>query len=475
MKWQKKKTNKPRRSDIKKLMSVHGQRPYFCMAPFTSMSIGINGSVSPCCYTQSFYAENEKFDRYPEKSLQEIWDGKNYQRMRKMIRKKQFPRECSICYDDIRKGKYASAKLHIYSHLRPKKGQPVFLEITVDNTCNLECVMCSSALSSKIAARENIKPLHPVDHEKFKNDIYPWIPKLQEVVISGGEPFLSRLYMDIFREIIHRNPDCLISVNTNGNILTEEIKALMKKGRFHLNISIDSLIKERYEKIRKGGSFDKLQKHLLFFQEYAKMKRIPLSMPVCPLKYNFDEMGDIVRYCNENDIYLVVVHVFNAWDVALRYAGRNMLEQALEIYEGETFNPVNELQRQNVNVFYDFVKDIRHWLRQAEYRKNFFAKVTVNDEGFYEANRQLEQKAEQYFNEHYEVEEALRLFNRWKNKKSQLFDALPEYFRAEIFYERVFDLNTDILTEYILHFPIHELKSTILNYADNIVMEYGGF
>ncbi|MFO7791334.1 MAG: twitch domain-containing radical SAM protein, partial [Bacteroidales bacterium] len=315
-----KKGYKLSKSEVTSIKYLSGSPRYICNAPFTSMSVGINGYVSPCCYTQSFYAEDEGFDRYPEQSLQEIWNGKNYRKFRKMIRKNRLPRECSICYDGIRNQQFDSLKMHMFNHLRPKNDQPVFLEITIDNTCNLECVMCSSMLSSKIAARENVKFPHFVNHAQFKKEMSEWIPDLQEVVFSGGEPFLSKIYLDLFREIVHKNPDCLISVNTNGNILSDDIKSLMKQGRFHLNISIDSLIKERYEKIRKGGSFETLQKNLAFFQEYAQDKGISLSIPVCPLICNFDEIGNMVRYCNENGIYFDIVHVFNAWDMALRYA-----------------------------------------------------------------------------------------------------------------------------------------------------------
>lgn len=449
--------------------SRRGNR-YLCKAPFAAMSIGINGFVSPCCYTQSYHAESPLAERYPGRSLMEIWEGKGFNAYRNAMKKRSMPPECSICYDAVKERRFDSAKILIYDHLKPRKKQPVFLELTLDNTCNLECVMCSSMYSSKIASQKGIETQSRIEPEKIKKEIISLIPGFQEVVFSGGEPFLSGLYKDILREIIKKNPSCLISVNTNGTVLTNEIKDLMEKGRFHLNISIDSVRKDTYEKIRRGASFDTLMTHMEYFKDYARRKGINLSMPVCPLVYNYEELPDLVEFCNKNDIYIEFVHVFNARDVALQTAGPDVLEKALRRFRSSDIQAESPLQQWNLAVFNDFMREIEIWIEKNRKLKKCIAGLSLDTAGYIEASAQHDEQIKEIF---YENNGSIngKDFGDWKSSKEKLLEALPEYLKAGIIFEPVFNLKSELWIEYLQSYPTDELQQIFLSLADRLVLQ----
>ena len=67
-----------------------------CLAPFTDMVVFADGRVAPCC---NFYGSyNEKIvDNILEKSLNEIWTGEKFNRLREMMRRNILPEECKEC------------------------------------------------------------------------------------------------------------------------------------------------------------------------------------------------------------------------------------------------------------------------------------------------------------------------------------------------------------------------------------------
>ncbi len=66
------KSKKIPRKISKTLKKYRKENKYLCMAPFVSMSIGMNGYVSPCCYTEVYQNRYFEIERYPDVSFPEI-------------------------------------------------------------------------------------------------------------------------------------------------------------------------------------------------------------------------------------------------------------------------------------------------------------------------------------------------------------------------------------------------------------------
>jgi cyclic pyranopterin phosphate synthase len=74
-----------------------------------------------------------------------------------------------------------------------------------------------------------------------------------KVRLTGGEPLLRRGIVKIVRLISDVNGINDIPLSTNAHLLEKFAKKLHQNGVNRVNISMDSLIPERFEKITRGG------------------------------------------------------------------------------------------------------------------------------------------------------------------------------------------------------------------------------
>lgn len=77
---------------------------------------------------------------------------------------------------------------------------------------------------------------------------------VRKVRLTGGEPTVRRDLEDIIRQLKEIQGLESVSITTNGLVLTRQLVKLQRAGLDGLNISLDTLIPEKYEKItrRKG-------------------------------------------------------------------------------------------------------------------------------------------------------------------------------------------------------------------------------
>lgn len=261
-----------------------------CMAAETSMRFGPGGRVSVCCHNHSDIAGNIK-----DKSVMEIWEGESMIKLRKKLSKK-FASGCTYCINE-RASANSSRSASLYDRYPPDKKHPVILDFKADNRCNLQCIMCSgissSCLSDHPATSTNL-----YQNPAFLNQLSQNIPYIKEARFSGGEPFLSTLYYKIWDIIFELNPDCNITVQTNGTILTQKVKDYLNKGKFNINVSIDSFNKNNYERIRKGSKFENVQQNIEYFKRYCLDNKRFWGITSCIMIDTIEEVYETIRHWN---------------------------------------------------------------------------------------------------------------------------------------------------------------------------------
>ncbi|HXZ44446.1 MAG TPA: GTP 3',8-cyclase MoaA, partial [archaeon] len=119
--------------------------------------------------------------------------------------------------------------------------------------------------------------------------------------LTGGEP-LMRQDIDVLIEGLTRlEPSLDLSMTTNGFFLKEKVKRLGDAGLKRINVSLDSLQPERFERmVRRDGQ--------LVFKVLEGM-RLAREAGLAPIKincvvmrgYNDDELADFARVGREND------------------------------------------------------------------------------------------------------------------------------------------------------------------------------
>ncbi len=175
---------------------------------------------------------------------------------------------------------------------------PVHLAIESTSVCNLKCPMCFQTDPAFYAIKENLGNM-PMD--LFKKVIDEGTSKgLFSVKLSiRGEPMIHKQLEDMVAYC--REKGVLeVMFNTNGTYLTEERSRKILAAEPHLIIfSIDSMNKERFERIRKKAKFEQVVSNVERFLEIKK-KEFPNSitktrvqMTVVPeAEQDIDELRD---------------------------------------------------------------------------------------------------------------------------------------------------------------------------------------
>lgn len=146
----------------------------------------------------------------------------------------------------------------------------LIVSIEPSNTCNAKCVMCPY---SKMTRPKEIMPMDLF--KKIADDC------LREGVRNFNLNFYNEPFLDpfIFERIKYlKSKDAKVKLFSNGSALNKEkTEELLKSGLDEINFSVDSHIKEVYEKIRKGLNFDVIVSNISYL--IKRRKQLGLAKP----------------------------------------------------------------------------------------------------------------------------------------------------------------------------------------------------
>ena len=174
------------------------------------------------------------------------------------------------------------------------------LRISVTDRCNFKCFYCKSA--SLLNYKEHREILTYEEIERLARLFLEL--GIQKIRITGGEPLLRRGLEGLVARLA-----CLpgledLALTTNGFNLQSKAHLLSQAGLQRVTISLDSLKRERFEKITLSQDFDKVLKGI----EAAKKWKLE------PVKINCV----IVEGVNDNEI-LDFAEFAREWDVSIRF------------------------------------------------------------------------------------------------------------------------------------------------------------
>lgn len=268
-----------------------------CNAPHNNMYFTVEGKVAPC-WLQVGSIDNWSKDR----SIHDIWFGDKFNALRNDHKSEVYPGKCGQCKQQSDDNIWPLAKA--YDSYTVGK-YPTLIELELSNQCNLECTMCSGLLSSGIRKnRDNLPPLPQIYNQSFIEQLKEFIPHLEELRFNGGEPFAQKIVLDICDVVAKINPGLKINIATNGTIYNKRVRHIMDVCNLHINVSIDSLDKQRYSEIRINGDLDVVLKNFHLFNKYCADNNRNLSVMVNPMRNNWAEMCDFVDFCEQHKVHL---------------------------------------------------------------------------------------------------------------------------------------------------------------------------
>lgn len=351
-----------------------------CHAPFVNMNFEQNGNVRACCYN----VENI-LGKWPEQTIREIWESKEANKLREYISNNNLGGGCNLCAEALMAGNFAGSKAIFYdnqvagkiptsiSYIKHKLGlkhrYPKVMEFEISNQCNLECIMCNGYFSSSIRKnREKLPPLPSPYNDKFVDELEEFLPHLTDAKFLGGEPFMIDIYYKIWDRIKVVNPKIKVHITTNGTILNQRIKDLIESFRTIIIISLDSLNKETYERIRVRSNFDTVMANINYYHEYSLRSKNITSIAICPMIYNWKELPDFQKFCIEKKFSMHFNTVTYPEHLSLKTLPPEELENVIQYLEKYTLNPIpankKDFRNTSIRVYNDFIHLLKNWAKE---------------------------------------------------------------------------------------------------------------
>ena len=236
------------------------------------------------------------------------------------------PQSCAGCVAQIRTRiwVFLLGTLRAKMPLTDKFGRQITdLRISVTDRCNFRCVYCRSA---------NPETHMPSD-ELLTWDEYERLARIlvgmgvRKVRVTGGEPlvrpgvedFVGRLKALGVRDV---------SITTNGQMLADRCDRLVAAGLNRINISLDSLDREKFERITRTKTFDQVIAGI----DAAQASRLrPVKVNAVLVRgINDDEVEAFAQFARERDLIMRFIE-FMPLD-ADRSWTRDMVVTGAEVY-----------------------------------------------------------------------------------------------------------------------------------------------
>lgn len=128
-----------------------------------------------------------------------------------------------------------------------------YVRLAVTDRCNLRCFYCMPEEGIDYVARQEL-----LTYEEMVRVINIMTDLgIEKLRITGGEPFLRKDLMDFIRQVV-RSPLKEIHITTNGTLTKEFIPELKDLGIKSINLSLDSLDRERFKTITRRDELHKV-------------------------------------------------------------------------------------------------------------------------------------------------------------------------------------------------------------------------
>ena len=163
-----------------------------------------------------------------------------------------------------------------------------YLRISVTDRCNLRCKYCMPAEGIETKKHEDI-----LSYEQIVKIVK--IGKemgIKNVRITGGEPLVRLNLPELIAELNELDLND-ISLTTNGVLLVEKAEELKKAGLDRVNISLDSLDKDKYKEITRRDQYARVMAGIEAALEYD-FKPVKLNMVVMK-GINDDELIEFAK------------------------------------------------------------------------------------------------------------------------------------------------------------------------------------
>ena len=193
-----------------------------------------------------------------------------------------------------------------------------YVRVSVTDRCDFRCTYCMSE-DMEFLPKKDVLSLEELDR-LCNTFIDLGVKKLR---ITGGEPLVRKNIMQLFSNLGKKLGHGLeeLTLTTNGSQLDRYAKDLFDNGVRRINVSLDSLEKNKFKKITRIGDLDKVINGIMV----AKKAGLKIKINTVALKkINDNEILNLVNWCGENKFSLTFIEVMPMGEIGEKRADQYM-------------------------------------------------------------------------------------------------------------------------------------------------------
>lgn len=210
-----------------------------------------------------------------------------------------------------------------------------YLRISLTDHCNLHCLYCNPLLPNTVGSRRK----DSLSFDEVLRLIRFFILEcgVTKIRLTGGELFVRKGITGFLKTLgeFKRDHPFMLGVTTNGTLLRQHCTVLKSSGVDAVNISVDSLREDRYEKITGQDGLNEVLEAISVVQS-AEFESIKINTVVMR-GVNDDELAEFAAFAAEKNLHVRFIEYMpfpnNAWDRQSFMSWRDMKRRIQEKYE----------------------------------------------------------------------------------------------------------------------------------------------
>ena len=377
-------------------------KSFLCPLPWHHVSCQPDGDLRVCCYS---LGQNKIADGLTIFNAEaDILNHHTYRSIRKEMIEGLVPDVCRSCHESEKMGgesprleylSWSGEQIEIFLQDTDSQGSyngPVLeLDLTLGNSCNLECRMCSPVFSNKLKKTFDSIGLsynkHTVEkvEERWNREKID-IPLLKDRSIKslkfqGGEPLLYRHHLGLLRDLVETGRSSIISLsyNTNLTVLPPEAVKLWKEFKHvEINISLDG-VEQTFEYIRYGSSWSKIEENLNKLSD-LNTNNLTIQFTTLIQAGVVHNLPDLIKFCQALPSTFVRIPKFTLIEspefLSLNATPLSVFERTFNNLEKTNFERFNVLEKSH---FQELLKLLDTYEYNSDLHFRFIAHTKVLD------------------------------------------------------------------------------------------------
>ena len=164
------------------------------------------------------------------------------------------------------------------------------MRISITDKCNFRCIYCMPAEGLSWLKKAEILSYEEIERiARIAVSI-----GIEQIRLTGGEPLVRRDVPELIRLLRSIEELRSLSLTTNGLLLKQQARSLAEAGLTRINVSLDSLVREKFEHLTRRDQLDRVLEGLAELEYHPSM--FPIKVNAVAMRgFSEEEVLDFAR------------------------------------------------------------------------------------------------------------------------------------------------------------------------------------